>query len=275
MPDLFDKWPWWITRFIGAHSYNKKPLPLWRTCIWAFLGAFVGIAIVEIIFTYSSYFRVQHNVPMIIASCGASAILVYGAIESPLAQPRNVLGGTLVASIIGVAINQMFLHINTPEDAVEHVRWVAGATSVAITLVLMLALKCVHPPAGATTIIPIAIKEAGDLGWYYIGVMMLSLTIMVVIAMIINNIDRRYPTFWWTPTPAPASLPSPVAAATVSDPAGLEVTLTDEEQQKRRTPSISSSETRYYIPDPASLPDGILDPEEHEVLKRIYQKLQQ
>lgn len=200
---------------------------------------------------------------------------MYGAIESPLAQPRNVLGGTLVASIIGVAINQMFLHINTPEAAVEHVRWVAGATSVAITLVLMLALKCVHPPAGATTIIPIAIKEAGDLGWYYIGVMMLSLTVMVVIAMIINNIDRRYPTFWWTPSPAPASLPSPVAAATVSDPAGLEVTSTTEDEEQKRTPSISSSETRYYIPDPATLPDGILDPEEHEVLKRIYQKLQQ
>lgn len=69
MSDLFDKWPRWITRFIGAHSYNKKPLPLWRTCIWAFLGAFVGIAIVEIIFTYSYYFRVEHHVPMIIASC--------------------------------------------------------------------------------------------------------------------------------------------------------------------------------------------------------------
>lgn len=198
---------------------------------------------------------------------------MYGAIESPLAQPRNVLGGTLVASIVGVAINQMFLHINTPEAAVEHVRWVAGATSVAISLVLMLALKCVHPPAGATTIIPIAIKEAGDLGWYYIGVMMLSLTTMVVVALIINNIDRRYPTYWWTLVPAPTSLPPSTAAATVSDPADLEVTTTNEEQ--KRTPSISSSQTRYYIPDPASLPDGILDPEEHEVLKRIYQKLQQ
>ena len=54
---------------------------------------------------------------MIIGSFGASAIMVYGEIESPLAQPRNLIGGHLLSAVIGVFCYQILA---------PHL-WIAGA----------------------------------------------------------------------------------------------------------------------------------------------------
>lgn len=44
---------------------------------------------------------------MIIGSFGVSAVLVYGAIRSPLAQPRNLVGGHVLSAVIGVTAVQV------------------------------------------------------------------------------------------------------------------------------------------------------------------------
>ena len=69
--------------------------------LWSWLGSFVGIGAVSLI-----HFKIlnQTDLMMIIGSFGASAVLIYGAIRSPLAQPRNLIGGHILSAIIGVQL---------------------------------------------------------------------------------------------------------------------------------------------------------------------------
>jgi CBS-domain-containing membrane protein len=57
--------------------------------IWSWIGSFLGLAAVSLI-----HYRLldETGLLLIIGSFGASAVLIYGAIRSPLAQPRNLLG---------------------------------------------------------------------------------------------------------------------------------------------------------------------------------------
>jgi CBS-domain-containing membrane protein len=86
---------------------------------WSWLGAFLGIALVGLV---QSLFVDQVAQGLLIGSFGATAVLVYGAIRSPLAQPRNVLGGHIVSAFIGVFSYQISLQLirlskNRPELA--------------------------------------------------------------------------------------------------------------------------------------------------------------
>ena len=74
---------------------------------------------------------------MIIGSFGASAVLIYGAIKSPLAQPRNLLGGHVISALIGVTVFNLFSLL-----------WLAAALAVATSIAVMHATKTLHPPGG-------------------------------------------------------------------------------------------------------------------------------
>ncbi|KAI7857176.1 HPP family-domain-containing protein [Circinella umbellata] len=207
MGDYLDKLIRGIEHFLGRRKEPPKKIPLWRTCLWSFLGAFIGVSVLEILFTYTPAFQDQ-QVPMIAASCGASAVLVYAATEAPLAQPRALMGGNLIASFISVCIHKLLLEINTPEQYVVATRWIGGAFSVSLTVVCMQITKTTHPPSGATALLPFATTEIGNLGWLYIGIMMLSSTLLLVVALLVDNIERRYPVYWWAPV-VPASVSPP------------------------------------------------------------------
>ena len=155
--------------------------------IWSWIGGFVGIGMVA----YLNYSRFEHtDLVMIVGSFGASAVLIYGAIKSPLAQPRNLLGGHIISAIIGVTSFLLF----------HDFMWFASAVAVATSIALMHATKTLHPPGGATALIAvIGGEKIHALGYLYaiipVGV---GATIMLAIALLINNIPqkRRYPEFW-------------------------------------------------------------------------------
>ncbi len=66
--------------------------------IWSWIGSFIGIIAVA----YINYGIIeQTDLVMIIGSFGASAVLIYGAVKSPLAQPRNLIGGHIFSAVIG------------------------------------------------------------------------------------------------------------------------------------------------------------------------------
>jgi CBS-domain-containing membrane protein len=155
--------------------------------IWSWVGGFIGIGVVA----YLNYSRFEHtDLVMIVGSFGASAVLVYGAIKSPLAQPRNLLGGHVISAITGVTCYLLF----------HNHMWFASALAVATSIALMHATKTLHPPGGATALIAvIGGEKIHALGYLYaiipVGV---GATIMLAIALLINNIPkkRRYPEFW-------------------------------------------------------------------------------
>ncbi|QNL52338.1 HPP family protein [Olivibacter sp. SDN3] len=152
--------------------------------LWTFVGAFIGIGLIGLM--NSSKFGDELNI-MLIGSFGASAVLVFGATNSPLAQPRNLVGGHLIAAFIGVTVQLL-----VPGDL-----WVKASLAVSLAIVGMQISKTMHPPGGATALIAnIGSDEIKELTYYYIvspvlsGVLTLYLT-----AIIVNNIpkDRNYP----------------------------------------------------------------------------------
>ena len=155
--------------------------------IWSWVGAFIGIAAVA----YINYNVIEDtDLVMVIGSFGASAVLIYGAVKSPLAQPRNLIGGHVVSAIIGVTCYKLF----------SWEPWLASALAVATSIALMHATTTLHPPGGATSLIAvIGSDRIHDLGYLYVAIPVgLGAAIMLVVALLVNNIpkNRRYPEFW-------------------------------------------------------------------------------
>ncbi|MBT8339434.1 MAG: HPP family protein [Desulfatitalea sp.] len=132
----------------------------------------------------------QSALIMIIGSFGASAVLIYGAIRSPLAQPRNLIGGHMLSAVIGVAAYQFL----------GNIPWLAAALAVSIAIAVMHLTKTLHPPGGATALIAVIGGDSvHNLGYLYALVPAgLGAFVMLIIALLVNNLasNRRYPEFW-------------------------------------------------------------------------------
>ncbi len=166
---------------------KSPPLVSISEIVWSWIGAFFGIAAVA----YANYNILEGtDLVMVIGSFGASAVLIYGAIKSPMAQPRNLIGGHIFSAIIGVASYQL---LNS------HM-WVAGAVAVATAIAFMHATKTLHPPGGATSLIAvIGSEKIHNLEYLYAIIPAgLGALIMLAVALLVNNIPktRRYPEFW-------------------------------------------------------------------------------
>src|SRR6476620_11088055 len=88
------------TRYI----FYKETLIDFKEHFWSFVGSFFGIGIIAYL---QSQMLPTSDVVFLIGSFGASSVLVYGVIQSPLAQPRNLIGGHLVSALVGVTVLQL------------------------------------------------------------------------------------------------------------------------------------------------------------------------
>lgn len=94
-----------------------------------------------------------------------------------------------------MGITKLF-HLNSN---FENLRWIAGALSVGIASAVMGITKTVHPPAGATALLAATTPDITELGWYLVALILLGSTLMVAVACVLNNIQRQFPMYWWTP----------------------------------------------------------------------------
>jgi CBS-domain-containing membrane protein len=168
----------------GAKSPPGVP---WSELAWSWTGAVLGIGICS--YLSSRYFE-PRDLSLLIGSFGASAVLVYGAIKSPLAQPRNLVGGHVISGLVGVACSQLF------GDTV----WLAAALGVSLAIVAMLATRTLHPPGGATALIAvIGGPKIHSLGYLYAFLPAgAGAVILLIVALLVNNLakNRRYPEYW-------------------------------------------------------------------------------
>ena len=155
--------------------------------LWSWAGAFVGIGACGML---SARFFEPRDLTLLIGSFGASAVLVYGAIRSPLAQPRNLVGGHIVSGLVGVACHQLF------GEAI----WLAAALAVSLAIVAMLATKTLHPPGGATALIAVVGgPKIHSLGYLYAVVPAgIGALVLLLVALAVNNLstNRKYPEYW-------------------------------------------------------------------------------
>jgi len=116
--------------------------------------------------------------PIIVASMGASAVILFIIPNSPLAQPWSFFGGQLISAIIGVACAQWFTDIA-----------LASACAVGGSIFAMLLLRCLHPPGAATAIAPILSGDPiSSLGYGFVLMPVgLNVLIMLVMAILINR----------------------------------------------------------------------------------------
>lgn len=123
----------------------------------------------------------------LIGSFGASAVLVFGATNSPLAQPRNLIGGHLLSAVIGVTIHLL----------IPHQLWLSSALAVSLSIVAMQITKTMHPPGGATALIAnVGSEKIKHLGYQYVLSPVLSgVLVLLVVALVVNNLpkNRNYP----------------------------------------------------------------------------------
>jgi CBS-domain-containing membrane protein len=157
---------------------------------WTFLGAFVGIGLLGLL---NRHHLPPADAPLLIGSFGASAVLVYGVINSPLAQPRNLVGGHVLSAFIGVSVFRLL----------GQEPWLAAALAVALAIVSMQITRTLHPPGGATALIAvIGSPQLKALGYWYVLVPVLSgVLVLLAVALVFNNLTptRRYPTnkYWY------------------------------------------------------------------------------
>ncbi|MBA3680054.1 MAG: HPP family protein [Bacteroidetes bacterium] len=169
---------------ISRYVIYKETLVDFKEHFWAFLGSFIGIGLIA--YMQSHFFSIKDNL-FLIGSFGASSVLIYGAIQSPLAQPRNLVGGHLVSALIGVTINTFL----------PDVIWLTAPLAVSLSIVMMQITKTMHPPGGATALIAvIGAEKIKALGYLYVLSPVLSGSlILLIVAFIFNNLteNRKYP----------------------------------------------------------------------------------
>lgn len=155
--------------------------------LWAWTGSAIGIGICGYL---SHKFFEPADTTLIIGSFGASAVLVYAAIKSPLAQPRNLIGGHMISGLIGVACFKLF----------GDTLWIAAFLSVSFAITAMLVTKTLHPPGGATALIAvIGGQKIHSLGFFYAVIPAgAGAVILLIVALIVNNLSRSrsYPEYW-------------------------------------------------------------------------------
>jgi CBS-domain-containing membrane protein len=152
--------------------------------LWTFLGSFTGIGLIGLL---NYYVFNPADTPLLVGSFGASSVLIYGVINSPLAQPRNLLGGHFLSAFIGVTMHKL----------IPHELWLAAALAVSLSIVGMQITKTLHPPGGATALIAnIGSVQLKALGYWYMLVPVLSgVVILLLVALALNNLasTRSYP----------------------------------------------------------------------------------
>ncbi len=171
------------TRITGLPQRCKAPLRgvrphiSLRYALWSFISGTVGIMAIAEITTLVGH-------PLLIGSFGASAVLLFGANDSPLAQPRNLVGGHLVSSAVAVLV--VALLGSSP---------LTMAVGVGMAIFMMNLTHTTHPPGGATALIGIQ----GSVGPEYILMpVLLGATILLLTALFTNNVvyHRSYPRHW-------------------------------------------------------------------------------
>ncbi|WP_258960799.1 HPP family protein [Paenibacillus aquistagni] len=158
---------------------GKSPLKVsLRTAFIGFLGGFLAIGLL-------AYLTDLTSAIWLMAPFGASCVLAFGVWEAPLSQPRNIIGGHLVSTTVGLLLFHLFGSSN----------WVI-ALGVGLSITFMHLTRTTHPPAGAN---PIVVIMSGSSWSFLLYPVLIGSLVIVLIALLLNNLDeqRHYPKFWF------------------------------------------------------------------------------
>lgn len=151
--------------------------------ILSFIACFCSIFFIALI---TKIFSPWPSYPLIVASMGASVIILFFIPNSPLAQPWPFVGGHIISAFVGV-----YCALNIPDPTT------AQASAVGGSILLMLFFRCLHPPAAATSLTPVmAGTSITSLGYSFVLTpVTINVISLLILAVIINRLilKRNYP----------------------------------------------------------------------------------
>lgn len=188
-----------------APAPDTQPTPWWRgllpaqgrpraaDCVRGGIGALLGILGAGLVGRLA--LGTTGDLPWIVAPMGASAVLVYAVPGSPLAQPWSVVAGNVTSALVGLTAAAVI----GPDP-------LAAAVGVGAAIVVMIALRCLHPPGGAcaltAALAPPAVTGHGiTFAFWPVG---LGSVVLVAVGIAFHRaVGRRYPHVAVAPAPAP------------------------------------------------------------------------
>lgn len=158
------------------------PGALFRDRLLVSCGALVCLAVTAAIGAHAPLYP---GLPAIIAPLGASAVLVFAIPASPLAQPWAVIGGNMISAAIGTAMYHLVP--NVP---------LAAGMAVAVAIMTMSILRCLHPPGGAAALTAViggpAVHAAGF--GFALSPVALNSAVLVVLSVAFHRLSgHTYP----------------------------------------------------------------------------------
>jgi CBS domain-containing membrane protein len=170
-----------LLTYLRNYSISPIQLTFLEQCL-ATLACLIAIFLTA---TITQACTGEHN-PVLLASMGASAVILFATPGSPLAQPWPFVGGQLLSALIGVIA----------ADYVSDLA-LAGTLAVGFSVIFMLLLRCLHPPGAATALAPVlsAVYLPTPGLEYLIAPVGLNVLLMMIIALVINRLilRREYP----------------------------------------------------------------------------------
>lgn len=181
----------YFAKWAGEEKAGPAPAPSPLVLAVTTLGGFVAMGAVSAISVLS--YGHDDGFLAIVGSYGAVMVIMFGAPASPLAQPRNVLGGNLIATVVGVG-SRVWIADNMGSIGF------ALPFAVALSFFLMSLVGMVNPPAGGTAAIcVISSPEITQAGWKLVVTTSLYSVVFILVTCITINLlpGQSYPKYWF------------------------------------------------------------------------------
>ena len=166
----------YFKKFLGQGG-SVPPRASLKQVGFVWLGGFIAASVIGFLAFYTKQ-------PLILGSFGASIFVLFILPDTPFAQPRNLIGGHFISTLIGL----LFFHMISPE-------WWSMALSLATALSLMQLLNVAHPPAGSNPFIVFLVGA----NWDFLFIpTLIGAILLVLVALFYNNLskERSYPKYW-------------------------------------------------------------------------------
>mmetsp|Transcript_7547 Transcript_7547/g.25717 ORF Transcript_7547/g.25717 Transcript_7547/m.25717 type:complete len:572 (-) Transcript_7547:133-1848(-) len=201
----------YFRKFKGQNATPPGPYS-WQYSLWSFVGTYLGTFIITSISNYMKYNTdygqytatlsdgtqkiEQGYVFLLINSMGAVSAMLFSVPSSPLAQPRNVVFGHLIAVTLAIALD----YLTNPRYLRLFPNWVGAPLAPALAIGIQAKLGIIHPPScSACVIYTMGLPYVKNLGWLYLACpVLLDCVLLVVVSLLFNNLskDRSYPLYW-------------------------------------------------------------------------------
>ena len=121
----------------------------------------------------------------LIFSFGSTTLIVLIFYQSEFAQPPNIFFGHLLGIIVGIIFNNFF-----------GISFITLGLSVGTTVMLMMYLKIIHPPAAANPLIALFADVSLN---YIIFPVLTGSALIIFLTVLINKfiLKRSYPKKWF------------------------------------------------------------------------------